>query len=328
MAWPRRSRSSISRREATRAVAGVLGGTLMVAAGLLLLVLGRAYPERQQAFRGAALDAVAPVWSVLDAPAHAVAAIVDRIDDHFGTVARNRVLEERQRHLEQELADKRRLEDENRRLRGLLEVSDAKSRHVAVARIAGGSGGSFVRSAVVSAGRAQGIEVGQPVRSAAGLIGRITEVASGASRVLLLTDPASRVPVKIRRTGQPGMAAGLNGTAIELQFLEPSQTRVRVGDELVTSGDGGIFPPDVPVAVVTDVSGETPIARPVASPNALSFVLVEEAFLPLSPSALLASAAAADARAPGPATPPPAAGIRPAGADLPAGDAAAHPGDE
>jgi rod shape-determining protein MreC len=76
------------------------------------------------------------------------------------------------------------------------------------------------------------------------------------------------------------MVAGVNGALLEVRYGSPGDEPLRAGDRLVTSGDGGIFPPGVPVAVVTDAAGAPPRARPIARPDGLGYVIVERPYLP------------------------------------------------
>ena len=171
---------------------------------------------------------------------------------------------------------------ENRQLRGLLKVVEPQVRLVATARLAGASSGGALRSAVISAGSLDGVRPGQPVRAGNGLIGRTLETGGHATRVLLLTDPASRVPIIVERTGQAALVMGTNSPQVEIRDRIGDDVPLRVGDRLVTSGDGGIFPPGVPVAIVSRVA-EPPLARLLADPHGVGLVSVETAYLPVPP---------------------------------------------
>lgn len=265
---------------------------LAVLAGLFLLVMSRTDPARGGALREAALDATAPVWGLVRRPFVAVSRFGDYVDDYFNAIDRNRQLEaELRRHRVRE-QQRLSLVRENQQLKQLLGVVEPSRGWRRVLPIAAASSGSYVRSAVVSGGRRAGVRVGQPVRTHRGLVGRVVEVGHNAARVLLLTDASSRVPVRVVRTGRPAMIAGVNAPHLEVRFVAPADNRLKVGDRLVTSGDGGIFPPDVPVAVVTRVEGDTQLARPLARPEALGYVLIEAPYLPEANSTPEAAAVA------------------------------------
>lgn len=106
----------------------------------------------------------------------------------------------------------------------------------------------------------------QPVITSDGVVGRISEVggfSSLSARVMPLTDLSSRIPVEIESTKDHGIIAGQNGPILELTHLEKSaKVKIKVGDRLVTSGYGGIFPRGLPVAIVTQVTSDSIHARP------------------------------------------------------------------
>jgi rod shape-determining protein MreC len=183
--------------------------------------------------------------------------------------------------LKKELAASRRrlieasaTETENRRLRALLKLTQDVQDEVAVTRIVGSSFDSSRRLATLSAGASSGVRPGQPVRAAEGLIGRVIESGRWASRVLLVSDGASNVPVRLVRDGTPAIANGRGDGTIDLKTLELGKNPFRRGDVLVTSGVGGVYPPNIPVAVVVGVQGERTVAKPLADPAQVDFAIV------------------------------------------------------
>src|SRR4029079_3820280 len=106
-----------------------------------------------------------------------------------------------------------------------------------------------------------------------------------ASRVLLITDGASNVPVRLVRDGTPALATGAGDGTLAIKPLEVGATRFRRGDLFVTSGTGGLYPPNIPVAVVTKATRDDTIARPLADPSRADFVIVERLYQPEAPTA-------------------------------------------
>lgn len=109
-----------------------------------------------------------------------------------------------------------------------------------------------------------GVTKGQPVITADGVVGRISDVggfSTATARVMPLTDLSSRIPVEIESTQDHGVVAGQSGAELRLIHLEKS-AKVKVGDRLITSGYGGVFPRGLPVAVVTHVTSDVITARP------------------------------------------------------------------
>ncbi len=269
------------RREQNLALIGAVLSGAVIATGLLLLVVARVSPDNGNRLRAGLLDVVTPVWQAVRAPFDGAARAIDFGSDYFGAVSRNRVLEGElaaaRTDLQRAAADRRTLQQ----LRRLMAVRDPARVPVATARIVSATNGSAVRSAVIAAGSGDGIATGQPVRIADGLIGRTLEVGGHATRILLLTDPASRVPVTVVRTGQQALAVGANAPTIELHDRVGADVPLLRGDRLVTSGEGGIYPPGVPVGTIVDAASEPPRARLAASPAGAGYVVVEQAYMAL-----------------------------------------------
>ncbi|MFZ4689591.1 MAG: rod shape-determining protein MreC [Polymorphobacter sp.] len=279
MDWtPAPRRSSAMRREQNLALVGAVVSGAVIATGLVLVA--RVNPDSAARMRGVMLDITTPVWSVVRAPFDGVGRAAGWASDYLGAVDRNRRLETElaaaRAELQRAAADRQALAQ----LKRLGGVHDPARTVISNARIVSATSGSVVRSAMIAVGRSAGVGPGLPVIGADGLIGRVVEAGSRSARVLLLTDPASRIPVTIVRTGQSALAVGTNRPRLELRDRVGADTPLQIGDRLVTSGDGGIFPPGVPVGSV--VSAAEPILiRPAANPVGAAFVTIEAAFMPL-----------------------------------------------
>jgi rod shape-determining protein MreC len=165
------------------------------------------------------------------------------------------------------------LEAENKALRKLLNVPlPAQSTYVS-ARIVGDAGGPYVHAALLAVGRAEGVAENQAVMTEAGLLGRIIEAGDHSARVLLLTDINSRVPVIGEESRERGILAGDNSGALSLHYLL-ADTKIRSGERLVTSGDGGVFPPGIPVGMVQSVEGHKISVTPLVDRSNLEYVRV------------------------------------------------------
>ena len=217
------------------------------------MLIGKADTVLVERMRTAAIDAVAPVLDLASRPVATVNALIDRAQAFSNIYEDNlRFQQENQRLLIwQEAA--RRLELENAQLRALSNFQAVPPPRMVSARIIADMGGTFVHSMLLTAGKKEGIDKGQAVIGDRGLIGRIAESGWRASRVLLITDINSRIPVKVERSGIRGILAGNNSDRPLLTRL-PADTIVTPGDRLVTSGHGGAFPIGLPVGRVTSVS--------------------------------------------------------------------------
>src|SRR5205823_12366648 len=132
------------------------------------------------------------------------------------------------------------------------------------------SGGSYVRTVMVNAGTEQGLARGQAATTGDGLVGRLTEVGTRASRLLLITDLNSRIPIVVEGSHTNAVLAGDNSERPRLIYVgEPE--RIKIGDRVLTSGEGGIFPPGLPVGVVAALDGAGPRVEPYAELSQLSY---------------------------------------------------------
>jgi len=263
------------------AVAGVLFAVLLLAVAVI-------DPTGFRALKGAALDVTAPVQSGGRGIVRFFGGIGGSVSDYFMAASQNAELKRRLEASRRRLVQARVLELENRRLKALLKLGQDEPNAIAVTRIVGSSFDSPRRTAVLSAGGSSGVRPGQPVRSPEGLIGRVIETGRWASRVLLVSDGASNVPVLLARDGTPAIATGRGDGTIELKTLEVGKNPFRRGDVLVTSGVGGLYPPNVPVAVVVSVRGDQTVAKPLADPAQVDFAMVFPVYQPAAEAPLSA----------------------------------------
>lgn len=280
MAPPSARRPGFSRRAQYGLFLGyvlALGGVLFSA---LLLVVAIVDPTGFNALKGAALDATAPISAGGRSVSRFFTNIGDDVGNYLSAASQNAELKREVALSRRKLVEAGTIEMENRRLKRLVRLAEDLPDEIAVARIIGSTFDSSRRLATLSAGRGSGVLPGQPVRSPEGLIGRVMEAGRFASRVMLVTDGASNVPVMLVRDGTPAIATGRGDGTIDLKTLEVGQNPFRRGDILVTSGIGGIYPPGVPVAVVVAVRKDSTLARPVADPARIDFAVVQSAYQP------------------------------------------------
>ena len=257
-------------------VAAVTGGLI----GLGLVLIASFDPHGYAAIRGSIADFTAPI----SASGRGAVSGGGRIDNYlanwWNAGRQNADLKAELAIARRKLIEAQTTELENRRLRGMVRLIEGGSRTVATARLVNSSLTSARRLATIFAGRNHGVLPGQPVRAADGLVGRIVDSGRLAARVLLLTDRSNVVPVKLTRDGTPAFTTGRGDGELDVRSLEAGRNSFREGDVLVTSGTGGIYPPDVPVAVIVEAFGDTARAVPLANPAALDFAMVQPAYEP------------------------------------------------
>lgn len=280
MAPPNNRRPGFSRRaQYGLFISYVIAGSGALV-GAVLLLLSMFSPPAFAAVRGAFAEIVTPIASGVDWTRRTVSGVPGGIGSYFGVRSENATLRaevERDRALVEQA---RAITLENHRLRQLLKLRDRATDPVVSARLVYSTASSTRRFATLNAGSWQGVRTGQPVRGPNGLIGRIIEVSPNTARVLLIQDPESIVPVRRLRDGLPAIAAGRGDGLIEIRSAGAAQVLFQAGDAFVTSGTGGVFPPNIAVARVRRRARDIAEAAPLASPDSLDFAIVQQAFFP------------------------------------------------
>ena len=251
--------------------------------GLILLILSLVAPQSYATVRGAALDATAPISGGLRAVTTTVTGLVGGAGNYWDAANQNAQLKRDRAALMRRMVEARAILEENQQLKAALQLREHTREAVAAGRVVGSSFESSRRFAIISVGASDGVKVGMPVRAAEGLIGRIVDAGSIASRVLLVSDRANIVPSRILRGGQPVISTGRGDGPIDVRPLEVGKNPFKAGDIIVTSGTGGLYPPLVPIGKVVRLDDDGAIAIPIADPSRVSFAIVEP---PYEPTAL------------------------------------------
>jgi len=225
---------------------------LLVAAAFALMLLGKADIALIDRARTAVQDGLAPILDGLSRPIATVNGLIDYASELANLQAENEALRQKNQELLAWEATARETMAENARLRALLNfVPDAAVAYRS-ARVIGDQGGAFVRSILVAAGTHDGVEKGQAAMTGEGMVGRVVSVGKRSARVLLLTDINSRVPVLVGDERHRAVLVGDNSALPDLLYLA-DDARLAVGDYVVTSGMGGVFPQGLPIGRVTQV---------------------------------------------------------------------------
>ena len=248
---------------------------LLLSAAIALMILGKAGNPFVERLRVVITDAAAPVLATLSEPVAAVNRAVREVKRLVYLQSENtrlRADNEQLRHWE---AVARKLEQDNLAFRAMLNVrGEAEVGGVVTARVIGDSGGPFVRTLLLDAGRRQGVRKGQAALAGDGLVGRIVEAGEAASRILLLTDLNSRVPVVVESSRTRAILAGDNSDRPRLIFVAVDG-QVRPGERIVTSGHGGVYPPGLPVGVVESLADGAPRVEAFVDWHRLEWVRIQ-----------------------------------------------------
>jgi rod shape-determining protein MreC len=193
------------------------------------------------------------------------------------------------------------LEERLQRYERLLNAAPDRDVKPVTARVIGESNRPFVSTMILNAGANAGVKKGHAVIDDRGLIGRIYLTGERTSWVILLTDLNSRVPVVIEPSRRRAILAGDNTASPRLE-LDVGDAQIKPGDRVLTTGDGGLLPPDLPIGVVMSGSGAPEVAL-FAAANASDYVQVLDYGLPArppqsSPGDVVAAASAAPVSTP------------------------------
>lgn len=173
---------------------------------------------------------------------------------HTELLEDNELLQARGRILNAQLQRMQVLEAENTRLRSLLGSSRKLTDEVIVAELLSVDQNPYRQLIEINKGISDGIEIGQAIIDDFGVMGQVIHINRYSSTIILISDPDHAIPVQFIRSGVRSVAFGNGNTdRLELRFL-PATADIQIGDELVTSGLGGRFPADYPVATVVSIS--------------------------------------------------------------------------
>jgi rod shape-determining protein MreC len=221
--------------------------------------------------RNGVVDTAEPVLDALSRPVESGNRIVAEIDGMLALREENAALHQAIDRLKRWELVARRMEAENAALRGLLNLRVGSRPSFVTARVIGDSGNAYVRTLLANVGAVDGIVQGQAAITGQGMVGRVVEVGRRASRVLLVTDLNSRIPVVIESTRQRAVLSGDNTETARLAFL-PRDAQVAIGARVVTSGHGGVLMPGLPVGVVSAITDGVVRVQPLADLGRIEYV--------------------------------------------------------
>jgi rod shape-determining protein MreC len=165
-----------------------------------------------------------------------------------------------------------------RKLLGLRQRLDFTTRG---ATVIGESVSNFEWAIIIDRGSDDGVRIDMPVMAHEGLVGRVVKVSGTSAKVMLITDPRSRVGVRLASTGEQGVLVGRRtGNDLRLDLVDPL-TVIRPGEPVLTSGfEGAVFPPGIPVGVVSEIQpSDVDLSKNVLVRHAVDFSRLEQVLL-------------------------------------------------
>ncbi len=263
------SRSRVARRTAIQRILFLI----IFVIGLGLLAYSRINKDFSTSLKTGFYDLAAPVINTLMEPVYFASSVGEEAKNLVDLREENTRLAKENLKLQYYKSQVSRLRTENTELRKLLSfVPDAPSKSIA-ARVIATSSSSFVKSVLINAGQRQGISNGDSAIYNEALIGRVVETGKNSARVLLLTDISSRIPVMIEGTRDRAILAGNNTASPPLKYLSATNN-VEIGQLVITSGHGGIFPAGLMIGHVSKISEKNVQVKLIANPDSVDYVRI------------------------------------------------------
>ncbi|PIE13360.1 MAG: rod shape-determining protein MreC [Rhodobacterales bacterium] len=250
----------------------LLAAILILACTAVFLVW-RIDSPRVERFRAQVIDRVMPSFGWAMAPVTGAVNLVRDFQSYQQVVEQNQELRRELARMKAWKEAAVQLRDENARLLDLNKVQLDPRLTFVTGVVVADSGSPFRQSVLLNIGARDGILDGWATMDGIGLVGRISGVGRNTSRVLLLTDATSRVPITIQPSGQLALLVGDNTLAPAVEFLE-NPDLVRAGDRVVSSGDGGVFPAGILIGQVAIDPGGRMRVRLAADNERLEFLRV------------------------------------------------------
>ncbi|GLT15058.1 cell shape-determining protein MreC [Vibrio algivorus] len=225
-------------------------------------------------------SSVAPIQYAANLPRSMFDGMYERLNSMKTLVQTNSALKNEVLSLKSNLLLLEQYKEENVRLRELLGSPYVRDERKVVTEVMAVDSSPYRHQVVIDKGRTDGVYEGQPVINEKGIVGQVINVSAHNSRVLLLTDSNSSIPVQVLRNDIRVIASG-NGDidSIKLENV-PTSTNIETGDLLVTSGLAGRYPEGYPVAYVTSVKNDNHLpfaeitAKPVVEFDRLRYLLL------------------------------------------------------
>ena len=223
---------------------------VLAAIGCILLLISdaRAQTSPYQPVRSGVEAVAGPVGGVFAAPVRWFGHASDYVGGYFFAVSENRRLKRELAELQPWRDQAIALKNVNARYETMLGIRPEPPVEMRTARSITDTRGPFSRARLLDVGAAKGVKVGNPVINEHGLVGRVVGTSPNVSRLLLLTDVASRTPVLVDRTDARALLTGDGSGNPRLDFVRGDDS-VQVGDRILSSGDGGGYQRGVPIGV-------------------------------------------------------------------------------
>jgi len=232
---------------------------IVLALAVALVLLGRSQAGLFDRARTAIIDRMQPALVVVHAPIAQFDRWVGSINELFTVYRENLALKDENARLKQWRNVAVVMQDRVKRYQSLLHAVPDPDMHSVLSQVIGRANRPFLQTMILDAGSANSVKPGEAVVDARGMIGRIYLTGQHTSWVILLTDLNSRIPVVVAPGNHPAMMVGDNTAMPTLDTMSQVVT-LHAGDQVVSSGDGGLLPPGLPIGTVVGQAGQYRVA--------------------------------------------------------------------
>ncbi len=241
---------------------------------ILLLVSGQVYKNLYSGLRSNVMSVTAPLINIATAPFRMVGNISNNVGDYQTLQQKYQDLQIEMRQASYWESYARQLLAENQLLRQRWNLPSDFPKlpgNFVVARVVADLSGTFINSFLINAGKNQNIAINDIAMDNGALVGRVIDVKNKYSRVLLITDINSRVPIVVGDERLRAIMGGNNSDHTDLLFSAIDSV-ITPGMQVLTSGHGGVFPSGIPIGQVVSNDGIDIKIAPLATPHRIEYV--------------------------------------------------------
>jgi rod shape-determining protein MreC len=217
----------------------------------------------------------APISQIIAFPINTVIILFNNFNDLIFAKKENKALKEELEKLKFYYINSLNIHQENKELRNALNFVKSRSTNYKSARLIGIANQNFGNKIYIDAGKNRNIKEGSIVIGNFGVIGRIQQVDEDISKIILITDSLSHIPIIASKARVRGILVGNNSEYMEINYLNKNN-RIEIGDQIFTSGDGDTLPPGLLVGVVKKINKNSVFVVPVENINKVNIATIIE----------------------------------------------------
>jgi rod shape-determining protein MreC len=246
---------------------------LILCLSVLLIAINKIWPDFTEKYKTEFADVLYPVTQVFGTAARSVGDYLEAVDNVLNANTIARKAEDLQKENFKARLKIYLMQEELEKLKEKLSFLPTPDKKFYTARMVARSPGPIIEAGYIRSDDIEKIEKDNIVINEDGLVGQIEAVGDGVANVILITDKRSNVPVKSKNYGKRAILVGTGSKNPRLDYII-STNKLSLGEEILTSGDGGVFPSDIPVGYVKEINKGQVIIETYADWSALEYVFI------------------------------------------------------